>query len=616
MMDRKHRDTFSEPRQAPDLGLLAKAGRVVVMASVLAVTPMITGFPQVFAQASPHPVASHVRRVGFVTSSMVAMRADKNASRSAVNPDTPGAPDPITTARAAAVTPVQDVAGAVTVVGVTWPKGAVTAGGQFQIRTLSGATWSKWASLGVIDGGPDRATATTGTDPYVVTGASKYQVRSLSTQAKVPAAATVQAVDPGASSADNVQAAPGGASAATTKPTIYTRAQWGADESKMTWSPSYGKITVGFVHHTVSANNYAASDVPAMIRGIYAYHAQTLGWGDIGYNFLVDRFGRIWEGRYGGMDKPVIGGHTLGYNSLGMGVSAIGNFDVAAAPQAMVDAYKRIFAWKFALSGIPATGTVVANGNTIQRITGHQDVYQTACPGQYLYARIPEIRSGTAAIMAAANIDPTRDPFGQLDSTSTKAGAVTANGWAIDPDSTSPIMVQMYIDGIANALTWANVARPDVGAAYPADGPNHGYTLTMQTTPGPHTACLYAINTGPGTSRGLGCQTVTTVNGDPSGQVDAVTTSAGKVTARGWAIDPDTRSPIMVQMYVDGVANALAWANVARPDVGVAYPADGPNHGYTVTMQTTAGPHTVCLYAINTGPGTSRGIGCRATNVP
>src|ERR1035437_8936695 len=126
MMDRKHRDTFSEPRQASGARLLAKSARVVAMASVLAVTPMITGFPQISMQAHPHPVASHIRRVRFAASSVAAMRADKNASRSAVNPDLPGAPDPITSARAVAVTPVEDVAGPVTVVGVTWPKGALT----------------------------------------------------------------------------------------------------------------------------------------------------------------------------------------------------------------------------------------------------------------------------------------------------------------------------------------------------------------------------------------------------------------------------------------------------------------------------------------------------------
>ena len=81
-------------------------------------------------------------------------------------------------------------------------------------------------------------------------------------------------------------------------------------------------------------------------------------------------------------------------------------------------------------------------------------------------------------------------------------------------------------------------------------------------------------------------------------------------------VDPDTSSAILVQMYVDGRANALTWANRSRPDVGAAFPAAGPNHGYTVAMAATPGRHTVCLYAINTGPGASRQLGCRAVSVP
>ena len=70
----------------------------------------------------------------------------------------------------------------------------------------------------------------------------------------------------------------------------------------------------GFVHHTVNANDYTRDEVPGILRSIYAYHTQSRGWSDVGYNFLVDRFGRIWEGRYGGVDRPVVGAHTLGYN--------------------------------------------------------------------------------------------------------------------------------------------------------------------------------------------------------------------------------------------------------------------------------------------------------------
>ena len=274
---------------------------------------------------------------------------------------------------------------------------------------MKGPTWSQWEPyrhrrwLGL-----GTANATGGTSPYLVTGASKYEVRSLTTDPTTPLAAnalstaTVQVVDPGTSSADNVQQAPGAASAATVKPAIYPRAAWGADES--TKRPSYGKILVGFVHHTVSTNSYTAAQVPALIRGMYAYHVQSLGWGDIGYNFLVDRFGRTWEGRYGGMDKAVVGAQTLNFNAVSMGVSAIGNFDVAAVPQAMTDAIKRILAWKFSLAGVPATGASPVAGAGLSfptNLRSHRDAGGTTCPGRYLYAKLPEIRAGAAAFLGA-----------------------------------------------------------------------------------------------------------------------------------------------------------------------------------------------------------------------
>jgi SpoIID/LytB domain protein len=207
-------------------------------------------------------------------------------------------------------------------------------------------------------------------------------------------------------------------------------------------------------------------------------------------------------------------------------------------------------------------------------------------------------------------------PFGHVDSVTTAPSTVTAAGWAIDPNTSGPIMVQMYIDGSANALTWANQPRPDVGAAYPAYGPNHGFTLAMHTTPGLHTVCLFAINTGPGISKQISCHAANVPSSNPIGHVDSVTTGHGAVTAAGWAIDPDTSAPIMVQMYIDGSANALTWANQPRPDVGAAYPGYGSNHGFTLTMQTTQGLHRVCLFAINTGPGISKQISCHAANVP
>jgi peptidoglycan hydrolase-like protein with peptidoglycan-binding domain len=412
MMNRKHRVTFSEPDPVPNPLALVRRGRIVAMASVLAVAPIITGFPQVSAQPQAHPVKSTVRQVGFVRTSVPAMRTARNATRSTMS--APAELDPIATARSGAVAPVQDVAGAVTVVGVTWPKGAVSAGDQYQIRTMTGATWSQWQPFDADPAdGPDPAEAAAGkggTSPYVVTGASKYEVRSLSTDLAVPAAAKVDIVDPGTSAADNIQPAPGAAVAAAAKPTIYSRAQWGASEGLRRGVPSYGRVQVGFVHHTVSSNSYSSSSVPSMIRGMYAYHVQSLGWSDIGYNFLVDRFGRTWEGRYGRVNRPVVGAQTMNFNSVSMGVSAIGNYDVGGPPQAMTNAIKRILAWKFSLAGIPATGRVVANGKSLNRVSGHRDAFSTACPGRYLYAKLPEIRTGASALMAAPAPTPTPSP--------------------------------------------------------------------------------------------------------------------------------------------------------------------------------------------------------------
>ncbi len=403
-------DQGSNPWALAGRGRRLPVWRVLALASVLGFAPMVTGLPQISSKANPHPVKAQRHEVGFVRSSVSSMRVDKSYTGSALS--TLAAPDPISTARSAAVTPVQDVPGDLAVVGVTWPKGAVTAKDQFQIRTLTGATWSEWQTLDPDQGdGPDPAeaasaaaaiTTASGTSPYVVTGASKFEVRSLTPDPTAPTEAKVQVIDPGTSSADNVQSpdsAPGAAAAAAAKPTIYTRAQWGADESLRRANPSYGQVQLGFVHHTVSSNSYSASQVPAMIRGIYAYHVKGEGWNDIGYNFLIDRFGRTWEGRYGGMDKAVIGAQILNYNSWSMGVSGIGNFDVAPVPQAMTNAFKHIFAWKFSLSGIPATGKVFANNKYFQRISGHRDGFLTACPGRYLYAKMAEIRAGAAALI-------------------------------------------------------------------------------------------------------------------------------------------------------------------------------------------------------------------------
>ena len=149
----------------------------------------------------------------------------------------------------------------------------------------------------------------------------------------------------------------------------------------------------GFVHHTVNANDYTRAEVPGLLRSIYAYHTQSRGWSDVGYNFLVDRFGRIWEGRYGGVDRAVVGAHTLGYNDYAFAMSAIGNYDIKQPSSAMVQAYGALFAWKLSLHGIDASSPRQTVGpDDFPAINGHRDAGSTACPGRYLYAKLGRIR--------------------------------------------------------------------------------------------------------------------------------------------------------------------------------------------------------------------------------
>ncbi len=185
----------------------------------------------------------------------------------------------------------------------------------------------------------------------------------------------------------------------TPRPVIYSRAQWGADE-RMRGKSSlhYGDVHAGFVHHTVNANTYTRAEVPALLRSIYAYHVRVRGWSDIGYNYLIDRFGRIWEGRYGGIDRAVVGAHTLGYNDDSFAASAIGNYELTKPSKATLQAYATLFAWKLSLHGVDASSTrQYVTSRWFQAINGHRDAAATACPGKYLYAKLPVIRRMAAA---------------------------------------------------------------------------------------------------------------------------------------------------------------------------------------------------------------------------
>src|SRR3712207_4032530 len=109
-------------------------------------------------------------------------------------------------------------------------------------------------------------------------------------------------------------------------------------EHLMTWDPQVATtIKAATVHHTADSNDYTAAEVPDVMRAIYRYQAVDRGWGDIGYNVVVDKFGRLWEGRAGGLANAVVGAHAGGFNRYTFGVSMLGTYDLVDTPQPMID---------------------------------------------------------------------------------------------------------------------------------------------------------------------------------------------------------------------------------------------------------------------------------------
>ena len=246
------------------------------------------------------------------------------------------------------------------------------------------------------------------------------------------------------------------------KPVLLTRRDWDANPRMRQGSPSYNHtIEQVHVHHTVNSNDYDADDVRGLIRGMYSYHTQSLGWSDIAYNFLVDRFGNTWVGRAGGPGKAVRGAHTLGFNATSTGVAAIGNYDTARPTDDLLAAIAQLAAWKLAPFDRDPEGsvTVTSEGSDRYRtgarprlpvIDGHRDTNDTACPGAHLYAALPTVRELAAQRLAGTTTI-------QVVSEPALGGELTVDRTLrVTPGRTEPAATPRY--------QWLRGRRPIAGA--------------------------------------------------------------------------------------------------------------------------------------------------------
>src|SRR3954452_7001475 len=233
----------------------------------------------------------------------------------------------------------------------------------------AGGTWTKWTRVPSDPGdAPDtnsREKAPRGFSAPVWTGYADYVQYKLSRRVPGVRLHFVSVPRP------KVRPLAARRSDATTtgQPAIQPRAAWGAEDCPPRAAPDFGDVQVAFVHHTVSANDYTAEEVPSIILSICRYHRNSNGWNDIGYNFLVDKFGTIWEGRAGGLDQAVVGAQAQGYNSHSTGIADIGTHTDVAASSAELDAFARLILWKRPLHGAPTQGsaTLTSGGGSLNR---------------------------------------------------------------------------------------------------------------------------------------------------------------------------------------------------------------------------------------------------------
>ncbi|MFD7613629.1 N-acetylmuramoyl-L-alanine amidase [Streptomyces sp. NPDC059828] len=309
--------------------------------------------------------------------------------------------------------------------GLTWDDPTAQLDGTVKVRTRDSRTgaWSAWRALEAEIRAPESAGAALrgGTAPLWTGAADGVQLRAQGDA--LPRGLRLELVDPGpvaggAAAALPPSAAPPAAPdarvrATAPRPAVAPRSGWGADESLVKEPPKYNKTTKAvFVHHTAGTNNYTCAQSPSIIRAIFRYHVVGQGWNDIGYHFLVDKCGKIFEGRAGGIDKPIQGAHTLGLNVDTSSVSVLGDYMTAGATAAARRAVAWVAAWKLGLYKQDPAGSVTLTVSTdngkyragqrvsLRRISGHRDGSATDCPGDKLYANLPEIRALATAMAA------------------------------------------------------------------------------------------------------------------------------------------------------------------------------------------------------------------------
>jgi hypothetical protein len=270
-------------------------------------------------------------------------------------------------------------------------------GVEYRVRAAD-ASWTDWTAVGHDDGPPTR----TGEEASgLISVAPSHEVQLRLGPASPEPPSSLRVVLFGDDGGPAVPA-PRVSVAQAEAPRIVTRAEWGADPSLLRWPAERAPVRKFAIHHTASSDGGA--NPAASIRAIYRYHADTLGWGDIGYNYLIDRNGLIYEGRAGGPNT--VAAHS-GLHSAGAdGIALLGTFEDVRPSEPMMTALARLIAWRARTQGIDPRGSSQFVDRVLPNVFAHRDVAVTDCPGDAVYALLPGVRQQAASLMGAPATRP------------------------------------------------------------------------------------------------------------------------------------------------------------------------------------------------------------------
>ncbi|MFL5893843.1 MAG: peptidoglycan recognition protein, partial [Thermoleophilaceae bacterium] len=310
----------------------------------------------------------------------------------------------------------------------------------------AGGRWSRWIAAPYAhgheaeSGGARRLL----TDPVWTGPADGFELRS-SRELRGAQAHFVRTGSAGSARASAVTLAQPQLAAGPGQPPIIARSSWATAACRPRRAAYFGEVDVAFVHHTAGANFYGRRQSAAIVRAICLFHRNVRGWNDVGYNFLVDRYGQIFEGRAGGIDEPLAGAQAGGYNLVSTGIAMIGTFDGFAPSRRALDALAHLIAWKLSLHGVDARGRTTVQVSPygsgysrypagaqvrLHRVAGHRDGDTTSCPGNALYRRLPAMRRRAAALQGPLSGLAAQRTAAQFayPSPASLSGVLTSNG--------------------------------------------------------------------------------------------------------------------------------------------------------------------------------------------